>query len=260
MAAAEKVERIIREVDSSMAMEGMPLSSEDRQRIRRCLDTPQALEKTLRELIQKHTVPEGAVDTSRGPHWERKYCYPGSPVLINKLNIREPASLAAAEREITSLKLAGAKARPIQGRLGFAHLRSIHRYLFEDIYSWAGELREVNIAKGNQFCLCQHLQAYGAQVFDSLKEEKFLKGAQDVPQRLAYYLSEINVLHPFREGNGRSQRLFLEYLAHAAGYSVDFSQISPQEMLIASVDSFACRYETIHAMFAHITAPRTTAE
>ena len=159
MAAAEKIERIIREVDSSMAMEGMPLSSEDRQRIRRCLDTPQALEKTLRELIQKHTVPEGAVDTSRGPHWERKYCYPGSPVLINKLNIREPASLAAAEREITSLKLAGAKARPIQGRLGFAHLRSIHRYLFEDIYSWAGELREVNIAKGNQFCLCQHLQA-----------------------------------------------------------------------------------------------------
>lgn len=185
--------------------------------------------------------------------WDRKYCYPNSNVLRNKLNIQDAESLTAAEREITSLKLAMAKAVPIQGRFDFAHLQRIHRYIFGDMYHWAGELRQVDIAKGNQFCLCQHLQAYGETVFANLKREEFGQNAENVPCRLAYYLSEINALHPFREGNGRTQRLFVEYLANAAGYSVDFSKVSPSEMIAASVDSFACQYEKIYRMFERIT-------
>lgn len=192
-------------------------------------------------------------DYSYEYRWDQRYCYPNSSVLINKLNIKSADGLAEAEREITSLKLAMAKADPIKGRLDFAHLQDIHRYIFEDIYSWAGELRQVDISKGNQFCLCQHLQAYGERVFSELQSEHFLIGATDVPHRLAYYLSEINVLHPFREGNGRTQRLFIEYLANVAGYSVDFSKVSPQEMIIASADSFARRYESIYALFERIT-------
>lgn len=165
-------------------------------------------------------------DYSYEYRWDHRYCYPNSNVLINKLNIKNADGLAEAEREITSLKLAMAKADPIKGRLDFAHLQDIHRYIFEDIYSWAGELRQVDISKGNQFCLCQHLQTYGERVFSELRAEQFLIGAADVPYRLAYYLSEINVLHPFREGNGRTQRLFIEYLANVAGYSVDFSKVN----------------------------------
>lgn len=193
-------------------------------------------------------------DYSYEYRWDHRYCYPNSNVLINKLNIKNADGLAEAEREITSLKLAMAKADPIKGRLDFAHLQDIHRYIFEDIYSWAGELRQVDISKGNQFCLCQHLQIYGERVFSELRAEQFLIGAADVPYRLAYYLSELNVLHPFREGNGRTQRLFIEYLANVAGYSVDFSKVSPREMIIASADSFARRYESIYALFERITA------
>lgn len=76
-----------------------------------------------------------------------------------------------------------------------------------------------------------------------------------VPHRLAYYFSEVNVLHPFREGNGRSQRLFIEYLAFVAGYRVDLSQVSAEEMMIASADSFACDYESINRMLERITTP-----
>ena len=192
-------------------------------------------------------------DYSYEYRWDQRYCYPNSSVLINKLNIKSADSLAEAEREITSLKLAMAKADPIKGSLDFVHLQNIHRYIFEDIYSWAGELRQVDISKGNQFCLCQYLQTYGERVFSELRAEQFLIGAADVPHRLAYYLSEINVLHPFREGNGRTQRLFIEYLANVAGYSVDFSKVSPREMVIASADSFARRYESIYALFERIT-------
>ena len=83
--------------------------------------------------------------------------------------------------------------------------------------------------------------------------ESCILDAENVPERLAYYLSEINVLHPFREGNGRTQRLFIEYLALNAGYRVDFSDVTPEEMIIASAESFACDYDKINLMFERIT-------
>lgn len=162
-----------------------------------------------------------------------------------------------AEREITSLKIAVAKEiSVIKGNFDFEHLQSIHNYLFCDIFEWSGKLRNVNISKGNQFCLTQNIISYAESIFGKLKTEHFLIGYNNsVPERLAYYLSEINVLHPFREGNGRTQRLFIEYLASVAGYKVDFSKVTAREMLIASAESFACNYDLINEMFNRITTP-----
>lgn len=186
--------------------------------------------------------------------WDREYCYPNSNVLINKLNIKTHDELVVAEREITSLKIAMAKSQPIEGNFDLEYLKKIHKFIFEDIYTWAGCLRHVNISKGNQFCLSDNLEMYGNSIFDKLKADNYLVDYQgSVPHKLAYYLSEINVLHPFREGNGRTQRLFIEYLAKNAGYSVDFSNISAKEMIIASAESFACEYDKINEMFDRIT-------
>lgn len=74
--------------------------------------------------------------------------------------------------------------------------------------------------------------------------------------RLSHYLGEINVFHPFREGNGRSQRLFIEYLAKQAGFSVDFSQVSDKQMIEASAASFLCDYTKMDKIFRAITEPR----
>ena len=70
-----------------------------------------------------------------------------------------------------------------------------------------------------------------------------------MPERLVYYFSEINVVHPFCEGNGITQRLFIEYLASVAGYKVE----TAREMLITSAESFACNYDLIKEMFNRIT-------
>ena len=185
--------------------------------------------------------------------WDKEYCYPESRVLINKLNIKSAEKLSIAEKEITSLKLAYIKKNPIKGNFDLEHLQSIHKFLFEDIYPWAGELRHVNISKGNQFCLWQNIEEYAKNIFDELKKENYLTDSYNIPHRLAYYLSEINVLHPFREGNGRTQRLFIEYLAENAGYCVDFTSVTPREMIVASAESFACNYEKINKMFERIT-------
>lgn len=189
--------------------------------------------------------------------WDKEYCYPDSGVLINKLGIKNLDELVTAEREITSLKIAMAKAEPIKGNFDFEHLKRIHKFVFEDIYTWAGEIRHVNISKGNQFCLSQNIEMYAAGIFAELKADHYLIDYDgNIAHRLAYYLSEINVLHPFREGNGRAQRLFIEYLADHAGYKVDFSDVTADEMIIASAESFARDYDKINKMFERITSKK----
>ncbi|MCR4924669.1 MAG: Fic family protein [Clostridiales bacterium] len=189
--------------------------------------------------------------------WDKEYCYPNSNVLINKLGIKNQYELITAEREITSLKIALAKVETIKGNLDFEHLKNIHKFIFEDIYTWAGEIRRVNISKGNQFCLSQNIELYASAIFAKLKADNYLIDYDgNIAHCLAYYLSEINVLHPFREGNGRTQRVFIEYLADHAGYKIDFSNVTQDEMIIASAEAFAYEYDKINAMFDKITTKK----
>jgi cell filamentation protein len=190
------------------------------------------------------------------------YCYPDSFVLRNKLDIRDGSVLNNLEREITSTRIQQAMEIPLKGKLDFKHLLAIHRFIFSDIYEWAGELRTVNIAKGNQFCNYIHLEGYADKLFKELKAERYLaKMPPDIFQnRLIHYFSEINVLHPFREGNGRVQRVFIEYLARSAGYHVDFSTVDSYEMIESSALAFGHEYDMMTKMFRRIVLPITERE
>lgn len=182
------------------------------------------------------------------------YCYPDSFVLKNKLNITDGVLLEEAERNITALRILELRQHPPEGIMDFHYLQLLHRYIFGDIYVWAGEIRSVNINKGTMFCNHLFIARQADYLFRQLKKEKYLKscGEKEMPLRLAYYLSEINALHPFREGNGRTQRLFIELLAERAGYEVDFSEVSAEEMIQASADSFLLKYDKMNALMERI--------
>lgn len=107
--------------------------------------------------------------------WDHKYCYPHSNVLINKLKIEDAKRLRIAEREITSLRIANAKLNLIRGDFDLLHLRTIHKYIFGDIYEWAGELRCVNVAKGNMFCNYQFIEPNAHMLFQELKKRIIIK-------------------------------------------------------------------------------------
>ena len=201
-------------------------------------------------------------DYSYDYEWDISYCYSNSNVLINKLNICDYELLIEAEREITSLRLAEIKNKYVKGKFNLSHLCSIHKAIFLDIYTWAGKLRTVNISKGNQFCLSDVLIEYSEEIFLKLKNEKYLIGTDqnNIFKKLSYYLSEINTLHPFREGNGRSQRIFIEYLANVAGYEVDFSDVTNEEMIVASADAFEMKYGKLNSLFERITNKISTDE
>ena len=95
---------------------------------------------------------------------DKKYCYPQSNVLINKLSIHNAERLAEAEKKLTMLRLLELQYEPVEGELDFAHLCEIHRYIFQDVYEWAGQLRTVDIAKGNMFCKSEFLRENGEQL------------------------------------------------------------------------------------------------
>ena len=182
---------------------------------------------------------------------DRMYCYPDSDVLINKLNIKEQEKLYVFERKLTMLRLLELIDKPIKGNFDFEHLQSIHRYIFQDIYEWAGEVRKVDIAKGNMFCNVNFIDSQAEEIFGKLKAENYLTGLSEdaFVKKLSYFFSEINALHPFREGNGRSQREFIRSLAMKNGYSISFADISQEEMVKASQASFLCDYEAMENLF-----------
>jgi cell filamentation protein len=155
------------------------------------------------------------------------YTDPVTGVLLNKLGLSTAAELEAAEREITHAALILLTESPVRPSYDLTHLRAIHQRIFGDIYEWAGDIRTVSIAKGSPFCLPQYIQASAVGIFRALRGENFLRdlGREAFVGRLAYYLGKVNAVHPFREGNGRTQRAFFEQLAHDAGFTLTWQHL-----------------------------------
>jgi len=178
--------------------------------------------------------------------WESDsyYCYPHSNVLKNKYGIHDEEELKDIERQITSVRAAQILKDPIKGNFDSIHLKEIHKQLFQDLYNWAGEYRKVNISKGNPFCLFEYIPEQLNNLFNELKNEGYLSllNKENIAKRLAYYLGELNAIHPFREGNGRTQRIFITELALKNGYILDLSKVSKHDMLYASIQSFDLNY------------------
>jgi cell filamentation protein len=169
------------------------------------------------------------------------YTYPGTDVLRNLADIRDPEALASFEAGQTFARISELDDRPLPGRFDVAHLRAIHKFIFQDVFSWAGDFRTVNISKGgNFFGAAEFIEPALHDFLRRLPGENFLQqlDPQHFACRAGFYLGEINAVHPFREGNGRTQREFIGQLAVTAGYQLDWGRITRDQMISASRTSF----------------------
>lgn len=185
------------------------------------------------------------------------YVYAGTKVLRNKLGLRDFDELWDAERAITGVTAAELEANPIDGEFDLAHLQAIHRALFSDVYDWAGIIREKGfIAKGNSlFCAAEFILPYSDDLFSKLKAENNLQGLdrEEFIQRAAFYISEINALHPFREGNGRTQRIFINQLARQAGWNLNYTMVDPEVLCDAYIASMTDTSELVELLNEAVT-------
>lgn len=169
------------------------------------------------------------------------YLYSGTDTLINNFGIKDRKELSEVERAITGARITEIDIHPTSGSFDLDHLCAIHKALFEDIYPWAGKIRTKGfISKGNSlFCAPEFIVSYSDGLFGKLREEGYLKGLgrEDFVEKMAYYCAEINALHPFREGNGRAQRVFANQLARSAGWELRLYEINPNELCEAYIES-----------------------
>ncbi len=122
--------------------------------------------------------------------------------------------------------------KPISGQFDTAHFRGIHRYLFQDVYEWAGEYRKVELSKGRSAFAplrtpVHTLDTWGEKILRDLAAENHLVGLKTAAfvERLTHHYGELNFWHPMREGNGRATKEFLYQLAKGAGYELEFQRV-----------------------------------
>ena len=169
-----------------------------------------------------------------------KYCYKDTETFINRFNIKDSKTLNQLEADLTQNRLLELHLKPMAGKFSFTHLKNIHQYIFQDIYYFAGKLREEDLVKGEtSFCKYEYIQENIVEILLSLKSENYLLdyNLNLMVDRLAFYMAELNIIHPFREGNGRAIREFIRLLALKSHYMIDWSLVDHDELLEAMIRS-----------------------
>lgn len=159
-------------------------------------------------------------------------------VLLNSLGLTDTTSLSVAETDLSSARLIELLENPIQGNFTLDHLCAIHGYIFQDVYSWAGKPRVVDTGKGDTMFLPHQLIEERFQaVTERLSRTNFLSDLhgdlEAFSEEAGAVFAEINLIHTFREGNGRTQREFLAMLAERAGFEISWAGVSDRAMIEA---------------------------
>jgi cell filamentation protein len=179
------------------------------------------------------------------------YCYPPDySVLKNKLNLRDSDELEYFEREFVYQRTIE---NVPSGNFDLPHLKAIHHHLFQDIYEWAGQIRTVEISKGGtQFQMRRYIETGMADVHQRLVAQDFLRDLS--PEKFAdaagEIIGDINHVHPFREGNGRTQLVYLKQLARQADHDCDLTKIDETGWLEACRQAHIGNYQLISACIA----------
>ncbi|RUX95794.1 MULTISPECIES: Fic family protein [unclassified Mesorhizobium] len=179
-------------------------------------------------------------------------CYPGTTVLINLLDIRDQAELDEVE---LALFLTRADEPLPAGELDYPHYLSLPRHLFQDVYGWAGQARTIRIGKASSwFCYPEHIASEMARVFRELGNPDRLADLDGggFAKHVAHIVAEINAVHPFREGNGRTQLTFLAMLAEHAGFTFNADMLDRDRVIQAMIDSFVGSEAPLEALIEDI--------
>jgi cell filamentation protein len=187
--------------------------------------------------------------------------------LRNRLGIDDASELSRREDQLTAVRQAILVRKGLGPPFNFDKLKEIHRYIFQDVYEWAGESRVCDLRKATyldsdespkQFTPSSKIKAEAERVFGSLVRRNDLRGLSQkhFTEAAAELFVEINNLHPFREGNGRAQRIFLNALAKNAGHELAFDVVTRERMIEVSVAGIDGDVGGAKRLFQEISDPR----
>lgn len=185
------------------------------------------------------------------------YCYPGTTVLRNRADLMRQEDLDEFELAMTLLR---AEEPWPAGNLDCEHYLRLHHHLFQDVYDWAGKIRSVRIGKaGNWFCYPEYIDRELQRLF-AVHGVAHLTDKPDLAEfrmKSAVFLSELNAIHPFRDGNGRTQMAFIAMLSQLARYTFDEDALHPQDVIDAMIASFRGELAPLHRLMCALILPGT---
>ncbi len=201
---------------------------------------------------------EGLDTSSDDPKLDDQSRYPGTRCLVNYFGIKDKPQLKRIDKHISSLRTAELLRSPLDMPFTFDHLKAIHFHLFGDIYPSAGQIRRRSSSKHTEYCEPEYIDAQAKRLFDELLASKYLRNfddSDDFINELAYYMGELEALHPFADGNGRASRLFFNSIALAAGYEIGWGSADPDNFLEASVAALDGDYQALIDVLEEIVIP-----
>ncbi|EGQ8073724.1 cell filamentation protein Fic [Vibrio vulnificus] len=179
------------------------------------------------------------------------YCYPDSNTLVNLLDIRDSDDLDKAEVAFSELRYIEYSSSVLTlEEMDITHFKHLHWVLFQDVYGWAGEFRDVDISKGSsRFAHCVFIERSLVKELGRIPQLRHCKDRISAVRLIADIFCEINVIHPFREGNGRATRFFFEELVFIAGYDINWPEISKEEWVEANIQGFLGNTSFLESIF-----------
>jgi len=222
--------------------EGFELSFVEEESLRRLLEGDALAADQIQEIQEE----EGLVVSHALPKDIEGY-YPRTKSLVNYFGIKERGRLREIEMKISNIRTAELLAEPAPKTFDFAYLKHIHRHLFGDIYPTGGQVRTFVAAKRTEFCSPEFIESSAEDIFSRLRKGQYLKGMdrEEFINDLAFFMGEVEALHPFRDGNGRTTRLFFYQLAMQAGYDIDWAMVDPDRLLEADISAIDGDYQLL---------------
>jgi cell filamentation protein len=179
-------------------------------------------------------------------------CYEGTTCLINKLGIKDELEFSKAESAITFAKASLLEQTPLDGLFDFEHYKAIHKFLFEDLFDWAGQIRTINLSKkGTVFVPANEIESISLPCFSKIAVQNYFKNYNfnKYVDKITELFCDINMLHPFREGNGRTQRAFFTQLIRFAGHDINFADIDSDLLMITTIQASGGVTDNLRALF-----------
>lgn len=238
-------------VAANFDIENMPLDEEERENVRTIIAGEQTLDDIKAKLYSQGFIPkpqiqqaedQNSLDTLSRCGGALQDMFFEQLLYTNKLGLTTEIALHDAERKFSSAVQASLVLAPVNGNFDFEHLKTIHKLLFGDIYYFAGQLRTFGMLLSDKLVFCEphRIRSTAKNIFDALAADSFLQGLSRTQfiEKFARLLNDINRLHPFREGNGRSKRVFLTQLAEYSGWRFDYQNVSGKHWIAADNAAF----------------------
>ncbi len=237
-----RVQACIDYIRFNQEAEGFELSSDEEDALRQVLEGDLLSDDRIREILDK----EGLAATHTLPKDVGGY-FPRTKSLVNFFGIKERSRLREIEMKISNVRTAELLSEPVIEEFDFAFLKQIHHHLFGDIYPSSGQPRTVLAAKRTEFCSPEVIESTAEDIFSRLHKVHYLKDMdrEEFINDLAFFMGEVEALHPFRDGNGRTTRLFFYQLAMQAGYDIDWAMVDPDRLLEADISAIDGDYQLL---------------